>query len=72
MALDLRIPLGLLFSLLGLLLVGYGLLGDPSVYQASLGINVNVWAGLGMLVFGAAMLAGAWFGRQTGRPASGR
>ncbi len=72
MALDLRIPLGLLFSLLGLLLLGYGLLGDPSVYQASLGINVNVWAGLGMLVFGAAMLAGAWFFRKTGRPASER
>jgi hypothetical protein len=60
MALDLRIPMGLLFSVLGLLLAAYGLLGDQSVYRASLGINVNVWAGLAMLLFGAAMLAGAW------------
>ena len=64
MALDLRIPMGLLFSLLGLLLSAYGLLGDQSVYQASLGINVNVWAGLGMLVFGLAMLLGAWRGEH--------
>ena len=64
MALDLRIPMGLLFSVLGLLLSAYGLFGDQSVYQASLGINVNVWAGLGMLVFGLAMLLGAWRGEH--------
>jgi hypothetical protein len=64
MALDLRIPMGLLFSVLGLLLSAYGLFGDQSVYQASLGINVNVWTGLGMLVFGLAMLLGAWRGEH--------
>ena len=52
--------MGLLFVLLGALLAGYGWLGDKSVYEASLGINVNVWSGLGILVFGAAMLLGAW------------
>jgi len=67
MALDLRIPMGLLFSVLGLLLAAYGLLGDQSVYQASLGINVNVWAGLAMLLFGGAMLAGAWRAMAGGR-----
>ena len=65
MQLDLRLPIGLMFGTLGLILAGYGLLGDPSVYQVSLGINVNLWTGLGMLVFAAFMLGGAWRG---GRP----
>jgi hypothetical protein len=60
MILDLRFPMGLLFAVLGLLLTAYGLLGDPAVYAASLGINVNLWAGTGILAFGLAMLAGAW------------
>jgi hypothetical protein len=60
MLLDLRFPMGLLFGVMGLLLAGFGLLGDQTVYQASLGINVNLWAGLGMLIFGLGMLAGAW------------
>ncbi len=60
MALDLRIPIGLLFCLLGLLLAGYGALTGPEVYQKSLGINVNAWWGLAMLVFGLAMLGLAW------------
>jgi len=30
------------------------------VYQVSLGINVNLWTGVGMLAFGAFMLGGAW------------
>jgi hypothetical protein len=60
MLLDLRLPIGLMFGLIGLLLVGYGLLGDPAVYAVSMGINVNVWSGAGMIVFAALMLAGVW------------
>ena len=60
MILDLRFPMGMLFTALGLLLAGYGLLGDQAVYAVSLGINVNLWAGAGILVFGLAMLAGGW------------
>lgn len=60
MLLDLRFPMGLLFVALGALLVGYGLFGDQAVYAASLGINVNLWTGLGILLFGALMLAGGW------------
>ncbi len=56
---DLRVPLGSMFGLLGLVLLGYGLLGDQKIYDASLGINVNFWAGLGMTVFAALMLLGA-------------
>ena len=56
MQLDIRLPIGLLFSFLGLLLIGYGVLGDAAVYRRSLGININAWWGLAMLVFGAVML----------------
>ncbi|MCX6549700.1 MAG: hypothetical protein NTY02_01620 [Acidobacteria bacterium] len=68
MSLDLRLPLGLLFAVLGLLLTAYGLLGNAAVYAVSLGINVNLWAGLGMLAFGALMLAGVWLGTKGTKP----
>jgi hypothetical protein len=69
MALDLRIPIGLLFGLLGLLLAGYGVATGPEMYQKSLGVNVNAWWGLAMLAFGLAMLALAR--RAAGRTAAG-
>jgi hypothetical protein len=62
--LDLRIPIGLLFGLLGLLLLGYGLASSLETYQVSLGINVNAWAGSAMLVFGVLMLGSAWLGAR--------
>ena len=66
MQLDLRFPIGLMFGVIGLLLIGYGLMGDPAVYSVSLGINVNLWAGLGMAVFSALMLASARHASRTG------
>jgi hypothetical protein len=60
MSLDLRFPIGLMFSALGLLLAGYGFFSDRAIYAVSLGINVNGWWGLVMLVFGVSMLAAAW------------
>jgi hypothetical protein len=69
MSLDLRVPIGLLFGLLGALLAVYGLVSDPSIYQVSLGVNVNLWWGLVLLLFGGLMLGTAWLGRgkQAGR-----
>jgi hypothetical protein len=60
MSLDLRVPIGLFFGLTGLLLTGYGLVSDPAIYRASLGINVNLWWGLVLVLFGGAMLGSAW------------
>jgi len=60
MGLDIRIPIGSLFVILGLLLGGYGLLGNPAIYQRSLGIDINLWWGGALLAFGLAMLALAW------------
>ena len=62
MRLDIRLPIGLLFSVMGLLLLGYGALSDPSIYQRSLGINVNLGWGAVMTAFGVTMF---FFGRRT-------
>ncbi len=56
MKLDLRLPIGLMFSIIGTLLFLFGLASDPAIYQRSLGINVNLWWGLVLLVFGLVML----------------
>ncbi len=58
MGLDIKIPIGWMFTVLGLVLTIYGLAtsSDSALYKASLGININLWAGVGMLVFGVAFL----------------
>jgi len=56
MKLDLRLPIGLMFSIIGALLAVFGVASDPAIYQRSLGINVNLWWGLVLLVFGLVML----------------
>ena len=68
MQLDLRLPIGWMFTVVGLLLVGYGLLADRAIYARSLGVNVNLWWGLVLLAFGVCMLALARAGsrKQTG------
>jgi len=63
MQLDLRLPIGLLFTVVGLILTAYGLLADRAIYARSLGVNVNLWWGLVLIVFGVVMLALAWAGR---------
>lgn len=52
MGLDIRLPIGLMFTLLGLLLVGYGLVSDRAIYTKSLGLNVNLGWGIVLLAFG--------------------
>lgn len=57
MGLDIKIPIGLMFTIFGLLLTVYGLVtnGDE-IYVASLGHNINLWSGIFMVVFGVFML----------------
>ena len=55
MGLDIRLPIGLLFSIFGVLLIGYGALGNKLIYARSLDVNVNLWWGLIMLGFGLVM-----------------
>jgi len=59
MNLDIKLPIGLMFLLLGILITIHGILsaGNMEMYEKSLGINVNLWTGILMLVFGGLMLA---------------
>ena len=56
MGLDIRLPIGFLFSIFGLLLLFFGALSDKAIYERSLGININLEWGVVMLVFGLIML----------------
>ncbi len=54
---DLRMPIGILFTLFGLILTGYGLFTKGSeIYAKSLGHNINISWGIVLLVFGGIML----------------
>jgi hypothetical protein len=71
MGLDIRWPIGLMFSLVGALLVIYGgaTMSDTQIYARSLDININLRWGLVVLAFGAFMLTLAWRGsRQPAEP----
>ena len=60
--LDVRLPMGLLFLCLGVILAGYGLAADPAIYaRHSLGHNVNVTWGTVFALFGLLML---WLARR--------
>ena len=63
MGLDIRIPLGLVFLIIGAIMAVFGLFtqGDALLYEKSLGVNINlVWGGL-MFAFGAIMF---FFGKR--------
>ena len=57
MNLDLRIPMGLLFTLVGIILAAFGIATRSSLelYARSLGVNVNLWWGIVLLIFGLSM-----------------
>ena len=56
MKLDLRIPLGLMFAIVGLILSIFGAITRGSaIYRQSAGMDINLIWGLVMLVFGVTM-----------------
>jgi len=67
MGLDIRLPIGMMFTLIGLLLAVSGFLtkDDAAKYQCSLGININLIWGAVLLVFGGLMLSLALFARSS-------
>ncbi len=56
---DLRLPAGLFFSMLGIILCVIGLAFEYRPLLAP-DVNVNLYSGIAMLVFGAVMLGLAW------------
>ena len=63
MGLDIRWPIGLMFSLIGVLLLIEGAIGGDK--ELSLGININLIWGIVLLIFGVLMLVGAVRGGKT-------
>jgi multisubunit Na+/H+ antiporter MnhG subunit len=56
MNLDLRIPMGLLFTIVGGIMTIFGFFTRGSeIYQRSSGMNINLIWGLVMLIFGVTM-----------------
>lgn len=57
MNLDLRIPMGLMFSIVGVILTAFGAAtnNDAALYAKSMGINANLWWGIVLLIFGQIM-----------------
>ncbi len=64
--LDLRLPIGGLFVVLGIVLAGWGAAtgGNAAMYAKSGGLNINLWWGLVMLVTGGLFL---WAARRDAR-----
>ncbi len=57
---DLRRIIGGLFTVWGVLLIILGATDSDAEANKAAGININLWAGLAMLVFGLAMLLWAF------------
>ena len=55
---DIRIPIGLMFTIIGILISVFGLvtMSDSEMYHKSLDINVNIIMGVLMFLFGIIML----------------
>lgn len=65
---DIRLPIGGLFALLGAVLIAFGAASDPSRYMKSLGINIDLYWGVVLLVFGAIMLLLGRRGNRAAKP----
>ena len=70
MYLDVRVPAGAMFVMIGGLLAIYGAVSDPAVYQRSLGVNINISWGAVMTAFGVALLAWHRWSSAAPEPAS--
>jgi len=58
MGLDIRWPIGIIFTIYGIVLAAYGEMADTTMFaEKSLGVNIDLWWGLAMLVFGLFMVA---------------
>jgi hypothetical protein len=56
MNLDIRLPLGLMFGIMGIILSAYGMISSDQAHAGGESINLNLWWGLVLLVFGGVML----------------
>lgn len=67
MGLDIRWPIGIMFTLISVLLIIQGLATGTGqkLLDININININLWWGIVLLVFGVLMLLGAVRGGKT-------
>jgi hypothetical protein len=66
---DIRLPIGLLFALIGIVITVFGLATNGAeIYRHSLGINVNIWSGIFLTIFGVIMLVMAIRAQKKEKP----
>ena len=57
MGLDIKIPIGMMFLIFGIILTIFGIVTNGNeMYEQSLGYNINLWSGIFMAIFGGLML----------------
>ena len=65
---DIRFPIGLLFTIIGVLITIFGLATrGAEIYARSLGININIYSGICLTIFGVIMLAMALNAQKKGK-----
>ncbi|MBN1127468.1 MAG: hypothetical protein JXA71_00675 [Chitinispirillaceae bacterium] len=66
---DIRLPIGLLFTIIGAVITIFGLAtGGSKIYdEHSLGININIWSGICLTLFGVWMLVMAVRAQKKGK-----
>lgn len=69
MGLDIRYPIGLMFTIIGALMAVYGVVNnaDPAQYHQAPGTNVNLVWGIFLLIFGGWMLFMAIKAKKQGK-----
>ncbi len=68
MGLDIRWPIGIIFTIYGVMLALFGVLANPAIFERSDGVNIDLWWGLAMVVFGLFMGALAFRASRQSRP----
>jgi multisubunit Na+/H+ antiporter MnhG subunit len=59
MHLDVRVPAGMMFAIMGSVLTAFGVAtrNRADIYTRSMGIDANLWWGLVLLIFGMIVLS---------------
>ncbi|MBN2036479.1 MAG: hypothetical protein JW768_07025 [Chitinispirillaceae bacterium] len=69
---DIRFPIGLLFTIVGVIITIFGFAtSGAEMYQHSLGININIWSGICLTVFGVIMLVMAFMAQSKDKASAG-
>ncbi len=69
MGLDIRWPIGIIFTIYGVIMIAFGAFADASIFaERSMGVNIDVWWGAAMLVFGLFMGALAFRASRQNQP----